>query len=337
MGLPRRWTHVHQGHAQETQEREMEDGIFDVDVDGGCSARLYRADDDGKPVGESLARRCLTKSEMTALEEGDPVNDFEGHNIQPDEEHGDESSAPPAAAAPAGAPATRPLARPRGAPSTRYVNPLAAPAVALAAGRPPGRAEAATHPGRRRAPSETQRANAPTSRTAAAAAADDDDMDDGGCESNPRGVGSTRQRLRRRIRPTCARRVSRRTPGERVGARVRGRRAGGSLAKRRSKWEAYAAPAAARHAGGDSNVCEATKTSAATTAAAGGFGDVAAALRAAGGGGLGVSRRSETRVGTLFGTPLRGVSRARALCVTSLPRRDRRLPGATPPRRTSFD
>ena len=294
MGLPRRWTctFTKDTHKKPRNAR-WEDGIFDVDVDGGCSARLYRADDDGKPVGESLARRCLTKSEMTALEEGDPINEFEGHNIQPDEEQGGESSAPPAAAAPAGAAATRPLARPRGAPSTRYVNPLAAPAV-----RRPFRAPAMAAPRPRPTPDDdapppkTQRVNAPTSRTAAAAvaAADDDDMDDEAAN---------------RILEALVRRdgggggggfadLYAESRGERPGNASARASAGDApavpLAKRRSKWEAYAAPAAARPAGGDSDVREATKTTTTTTAAAGaggGFGDVAAALRAAGGGGLG--------------------------------------------------
>lgn len=84
----RRWICTYTKDVHKKKKKRWEDGVFDLYVDGG-TALLYRADDnDGEPVGEALAKKTLSEKEIEALLEGDTINDFEGYDVEPDEEVG---------------------------------------------------------------------------------------------------------------------------------------------------------------------------------------------------------------------------------------------------------
>jgi hypothetical protein len=90
MSVPRRWvcTFTKDIHKKTKKNQKWEDGVFDVNIDT-LAARLYRADDnDGKPVGEALARKQLSDREIAALLDGETIKSFEGYDVEPDEEVG---------------------------------------------------------------------------------------------------------------------------------------------------------------------------------------------------------------------------------------------------------
>ena len=215
--------HVHQGHAQETQEREM----------GGRHLRRGRGWRVQRPSVPS-GRRRKARGRVPGATVPHQVRDDRAGGGRPHQRV--RGSQHPARRG-TGRRVLRPdhHRRTRGrasdatprAPPRRTLDPIrqsprrasCAPTVSRARH---GGAEAAIRPGRRRAPSENptrERTHVAHHRRRRRGRRRHGRR---GCESNPRGVGSTRRR-RRRIR-RLVRGVSRRTPGERVGAHVRGRR-----------------------------------------------------------------------------------------------------------------
>ena len=89
MSVARRFICTYTKDIHKKKKKKWEDGVLDLDVDGGIS-RLYRADDDdGKPVGEALARKALNEREVRAALEKEQIKDFEGFDIEPDDEVGE--------------------------------------------------------------------------------------------------------------------------------------------------------------------------------------------------------------------------------------------------------